>query len=63
VRVLFLGLGFVFVALGAVLSMSENGGGRAQMQQMSAARGGAVPIAAGEVTVSASVTMVFAIEN
>ncbi|MCF6232067.1 MAG: SIMPL domain-containing protein [Rhodobacteraceae bacterium] len=51
------------VTLGAVLSMSENGGGRPQMMEMSAARGGAVPIAAGEVIVSASVTMVFAIED
>ncbi len=51
------------VSLGAVLSMSENGGARPQMLQMSATRGGGVPIAAGEVSVSASVTMVFAIET
>lgn len=51
------------VSLGAVLNMSAHGGGRRQMLKMSASRGGAVPVAAGEVSVSASVTMVFAIEN
>ena len=51
------------VTLGAVLSMAELGGGRPQMLEMAASRGGVVPIAAGEVSVSASVTMVFAIEN
>lgn len=51
------------VSLGPVLSISEHGGVRPQMLERSAARGGNVPIAAGEVTVSATVTMVFAIEN
>ena len=51
------------VSLGAVQSITEQGGGRPQMLEMSAARGGGVPIAAGEVSVSASVSMVFAIEN
>lgn len=49
------------VSLGPVLSMSEQGGGRPVMMEMSMARGNDVPIAAGEVSVSASVTMVFVI--
>ena len=50
------------VTLGPVQSISENGGGgRPVMMEMSAMRHGGAPIAAGEVTVSASVTMVFLI--
>ncbi len=51
------------VRLGAVLSMAEHGSGRPQMLEMSAARGGDVPVAAGEVSVSATVSMVFAIKD
>ena len=51
------------VRLGVVLSITEQGGGRPQMLEMSAARRGDVPIAAGEVSVSATVSMVFAIED
>ena len=50
------------VALGDVMSISEQGGmAQPQMMEMAASRGGAVPVAGGEVTVQASVTMVFAI--
>lgn len=51
------------VTLGPVQSIAEHGGGRPVMMEMSAARGGDVPIAAGEVSVSASVSMVFAIAD
>ena len=50
------------VTLGPVQSISENGGGgRPVMMEMAAMRDGGAPIAAGEVTVSASVSMVFSI--
>lgn len=51
------------VNLGPVQSMIEQGGGRPVMMEMSAARAGGVPIAAGEVSVNASVSMVFAIKD
>lgn len=51
------------VTLGAVQSIAEHGGGRPVMMEMAAARSSSVPIAAGEVTVSASVSMVFAISD
>lgn len=51
------------VTLGPVQSMSEHGGRRPVMMEMSAARSNDVPIAAGEVSVSASVSMVFAIAD
>ncbi len=49
------------VTLGPVLSMTEQGNGRPMMMQMADARSTGVPVAAGEVTISASVLMVFAI--
>jgi uncharacterized protein len=49
------------VPLGEVQSISEQGGARPMSMEMSTARGAAMPIAAGEVSVSASVVMVFAI--
>jgi len=49
------------VTLGPVQSLTEQGGSRPMVMEMSAARSGNVPIAAGEVSVSASVVMVFAI--
>lgn len=51
------------VKLGPVVSISEHGGGspRPMMMEMAAARDSSVPIAAGEVTLSASVSMVFLI--
>ncbi|MFV0513061.1 MAG: SIMPL domain-containing protein [Jhaorihella sp.] len=51
------------VALGPVQSITEHGMGRPQprMMEMAAARGGGVPVAGGEVTLSVSVAMVFAI--
>lgn len=50
------------VTLGPVQSISENGGGgRPVMMEMAAMRDGGAPIAAGEVSVSASVSMVFSI--
>jgi len=51
------------VTLGKVLSMSEQGGGRPVVMEMAAARSNNVPIAAGEVSINASVTMVFAIDD
>jgi uncharacterized protein len=51
------------IGLGEVLSMTEQGGERPVVMEMSAARGGSVPIAAGEVSLSASVSMVFAIAD
>lgn len=52
------------VTLGPVISMTQQGGGRpVQMMEMAAARGGSAPIAGGEVTISASVSMVFAIAD
>ncbi len=52
------------VALGQVISLSETGGGmpRPVMMEMAAMRSDAVPIAAGEVGISASVQMVFALQ-
>lgn len=50
------------VALGPILSISEHGGGRVQPMDMArAAMAEAVPIEAGEMSVDASVTMVFAL--
>lgn len=51
------------VTLGQVVSISEAGGGYRPEPMMRAARSEAVPIAAGETTISASVTMVFAITD
>ncbi len=52
------------VKLGAVISISENGGGGRPMMRMAAmAEGGSVPIAGGEVSVETSVSMVFAIQD
>jgi len=52
------------VGLGQVISLSETGAGmpRPVMMEMAAMRSDAVPIAAGEVGVSASVQMVFALK-
>ncbi|PCH65406.1 MAG: hypothetical protein COC12_14635 [Rhodobacteraceae bacterium] len=49
------------VPLGAVQSITEQGGARPMAMEMPVARGAAMPIAAGEVSVAASVVMVFAI--
>ncbi len=50
------------VTLGPVQSISDHGGEpRPQMMEMASARGGAMPVAGGEVTVQATVTMVFVI--
>lgn len=52
------------VPLGQVISISDHGGGgrpMMRMAEMSMADAGGVPVAAGEVTVEASVSMVFAI--
>lgn len=50
------------VRLGPVLTISDHGGGRPMpMAEMAMRDGGGVPVAAGEVTLSASVSMVFAI--
>ncbi len=51
------------VSLGPVQSMMEQGGAQPMMMEMSAARAGGVPVAAGEVSVNASVLMVFAIAD
>jgi len=51
------------VTLGPVLSMTEHGGGRPVMMEMAAGRSSDVPIAAGEVALNASVSMVFAIKD
>jgi uncharacterized protein YggE len=52
------------VGLGQVISLSEQGGGmpRPMMMEMAAMRADSVPVAAGEVGISASVQMVFALE-
>ncbi|MFT4960042.1 MAG: hypothetical protein ACI92Z_001119 [Paracoccaceae bacterium] len=50
------------VSLGMVLSITEQGG-RGQPMMMASARESGGAIAAGEVTINASVTMVFQIEN
>ncbi|TNF57350.1 MAG: DUF541 domain-containing protein [Rhodobacteraceae bacterium] len=50
------------VTLGEVLSISEHGGGaRPMMMGMAEARASDIPVAAGEVSLSANVSMVFAI--
>lgn len=50
------------VALGPVQTISDQSGApRPQMMEAAAARSGGVPVAGGEVSVEASVTMVFAI--
>jgi len=51
------------VTLGSVLTMAEQGGGRPVQMDMAAARSGGTPIAAGEVSIRASVSMVFAIAD
>ncbi|MEC3859955.1 SIMPL domain-containing protein [Mesobacterium sp. TK19101] len=51
------------VTLGPVVSISENGGGYRPEPMMMAARADSVPVAAGEATISASVTMVFALAD
>lgn len=52
------------VGLGAVMRIDEHGGGRpAPMAEMARMASDGVPVAAGEVSVSASVSMVFAIEG
>jgi uncharacterized protein YggE len=51
------------VNLGPVLSISENGGGRPMVMEMPSARSNSVPIAVGEVTVNATVSMIFAIKD
>lgn len=50
------------VTLGPVQQINEIGGGMPQPMKMSMARDGGVPIAAGEVSVSVSVSMTFAID-
>ncbi len=51
------------VTLGPIMSINENGGGgpRPMMMEMAAAREASVPVAAGEVSLTASVSVVFAI--
>jgi uncharacterized protein YggE len=52
------------VTLGPLQTMSEQGGrGQPMMMEMAASRDGGVPIAAGQVSLSASVTLVFAIAD
>lgn len=51
------------VTLGPVITMSEQGGGRPMQMDMAAARSGGTPIAEGEVTIRASVSMVFGIAD
>lgn len=52
------------VRLGDVMTINENGGGRPkQMLEMARMSSDSVPVAAGEVSLSSSVTMVFAIEG
>lgn len=50
------------VSLGAVLSIAEHGGG-SQPMAMASMRDSSAPVAAGEVSINASVSMVFAIED
>lgn len=51
------------VTLGPVVSIADHGGNtpRPMMMEMAAARESSMPVAAGEITLSASVSMVFAI--
>jgi len=49
------------VSLGPVQSVTEQGGARPVMMEMSAARAVGMPIAAGEVSINAAVSMVFSI--
>ena len=54
------------ITLGPVVSISEHGGGggpRPMMMEMAAARDASVPVAAGEVSLAASVSMVFEIAD
>ncbi len=52
------------VRLGDVMTINENGGGRPrQMLEMARVASDSVPVAAGEVSLSSSVTLVFAIEG
>lgn len=51
------------VTLGPVITMSEQGGGRPMQMEMAAARSGGAPIAAGEVSIRATVSMVFGIAD
>ncbi|MFD3189470.1 SIMPL domain-containing protein [Sedimentitalea sp. HM32M-2] len=53
------------VALGPVVSITDHGGNSARpvMMEMAAARDASVPVAAGEVSLTASVSMVFAIAD
>lgn len=52
------------VTLGQVISLGESGGGipRPQMMEMASMRADSVPVAAGEVGISATVQMIFALE-
>lgn len=52
------------VSLGAVVSLTETGGGqpRPMMMEMAAMRADSVPVAGGEIGISASVQMVFTLE-
>ena len=51
------------VTLGPILSLSDQGAGVGGFEAMSARRGGGVRVAPGEISINASVSMVFAIEN
>jgi len=51
------------VSLGPIQTMIEQGGARPVVMEMAAARSNNVPVAAGEVSVSASVLMVFSISE
>lgn len=49
------------LGLGGILSIDEGAGARPQVMEMSVARGAGMPMAAGEVTTEATVSMVFAL--
>ncbi|WP_020038998.1 SIMPL domain-containing protein [Salipiger mucosus] len=51
------------VRLGAVVSISQQGGGYAPQPMMEMARAAPAPVAAGEAVLNARVTMVFALED
>jgi len=52
------------VSLGGIVSMSESGGRVAPLaMEMSNARASGVPVAAGDISISANVTMTYAIED